>query len=220
MIESISEPVKGQVVIDGAKIDTLSQEIVSANIISVEVGTTGYCGGDSGHGGRTYVRIKDESSTDMRCRLKGYIKGRGYEDVDCINANTVEIVLGGDCELETFIGVLEFAAQTLRNQIGGGCTMPDKMTYREKKQECFRNYLNDVVQLYAVHGNLNGMSAIRNRYHVTAITKTQFFECGLDEAARANAGIGAILDQDFCNKVYDYVLNRAKGIPAPRYNAG
>lgn len=45
MIESISEPVKGQVVIDGAKIDTLSQEIVSANIISVEVGTTGYCGG-------------------------------------------------------------------------------------------------------------------------------------------------------------------------------
>ena len=206
-----NEPVKGQVEIDGAKIETLSQEIVSANIITVEVGTTGHCGGDSGHGGRTYLRIKDEASTDMRVKTKGYsVDEKGYKEVEIDDANYVEIVFGGDCELDTFIAALEFAADTLKKQTGGTFTMSNK----EKKQDNFRNYLNEVVRLYAKNGNLNGMSAIQKRHHVSAITKTQFFECGLDEAAKLNA----YLDQDFCNKVYDYVLNRAKGIPAPKYH--
>ena len=41
---------------DGTEITTYSRDILSANILEVEAGTTGYKGGDSGHGGRTYCR--------------------------------------------------------------------------------------------------------------------------------------------------------------------
>ena len=34
--------------INGVKVETWKAEIVNANIIEVEVGTTGYCGGDTG----------------------------------------------------------------------------------------------------------------------------------------------------------------------------
>jgi len=42
-------------------------EISSANILRVASGTTGYCGGDSGAGGRTYIEIKDIGGTDIEC---------------------------------------------------------------------------------------------------------------------------------------------------------
>ena len=50
---------------DGTKITTYTRDVVSANILQVEAGTTGYKGGDTGHGGRTYFRISDEASTDI-----------------------------------------------------------------------------------------------------------------------------------------------------------
>ena len=50
---------------DGTEITTYTRDVVSANILEVEVGTTGYMGGDTGHGGRTYFRIKDEGGTDI-----------------------------------------------------------------------------------------------------------------------------------------------------------
>lgn len=43
---------------DGTEITTYSRDIVSANILEVEAGTTGYKGGDSGHGGRTYSVLR------------------------------------------------------------------------------------------------------------------------------------------------------------------
>ena len=39
---------------DGTRITTYSREITSANVLEAEAGTTGYMGGDTGHGGRTY----------------------------------------------------------------------------------------------------------------------------------------------------------------------
>ena len=39
---------------DGTEITTYTRDVVSANILQVEAGTTGYKGGDTGHGGRTY----------------------------------------------------------------------------------------------------------------------------------------------------------------------
>lgn len=197
----LSAEKQGKVNVNGVEVETKTIEITSCNIIEVEVGTTGYCGGDTGHGGRTYLRIKNLSSTDME--PKAYFDDYGHSEV--------EIALGGDCELDTFIAALEFAVDTLKQQTGGTHTMTNK----ERKQENFKWYLNDVVMLYRKNGNLNGMSAIQKRYHVSSITKTQFFECGLDEAAKSNAFLG----DDFCNKVYEYVLNRAKGIPAPKYKA-
>ena len=50
---------------DGTEITTYSRDVVSCNILEVEAGTTGYCGGDTGHGGRTYFRIQDAACTDM-----------------------------------------------------------------------------------------------------------------------------------------------------------
>ena len=54
---------------DGTEITTYTRDVVSANILQVEAGTTGYKGGDTGHGGRTYFRISDEASTDIMSGL-------------------------------------------------------------------------------------------------------------------------------------------------------
>lgn len=56
---------KRRVLNDGTEITTYARDVVSCNILEVEAGTSGFKGGDSGHGGRTYFRIKDEGSTDM-----------------------------------------------------------------------------------------------------------------------------------------------------------
>ena len=44
----------------------IAGSVVSANIFGFEAGTTGHCGGDSGHGGRTFFRIFNEGSSDIR----------------------------------------------------------------------------------------------------------------------------------------------------------
>ncbi len=42
---------------DGTEITTYTRDVVSANILQVEAGTTGYKGGDTGHGGlETMIR--------------------------------------------------------------------------------------------------------------------------------------------------------------------
>lgn len=75
-------------------------EIVNCNIWGVKVATNGYCGGDSGHGSRTYFKLEDLASTDINIRLLKDKKG-------------VEMMLGGDAELETFIQALRWAADNL-----------------------------------------------------------------------------------------------------------
>lgn len=192
--------VKGKRVVDGSNVETFSKQIVSCNIITVEVGTTGHMGGDTGHGGRTYFRISDDASTDMSCKVTGE---------SCGNAGQIEIMFGGDCELDTFIEALEFAVETLKRQTD----YTRVKTNKELKQEAFREYLRDVITYYRDKGGLKYMSDLR-KHGVSAITKTQFFECGLHDAARNN---DFLLDQEYCNRVYEYVLDRTNTIPAPRY---
>lgn len=194
--------IKNQRVLDdGTTIETFSKQIISCNIITVEAGTTGRMGGDSGHGGRTYFRISDDASTDMNCNVNGE---------SCGHACQIEIMFGGDCELETFIEALEFAAETLKRQTE---RKPEK-SKKELRQEVFRSYLSDVIKLYHDNGNLKYMSDCQKTHRVAAITKTQFFECGLNEASRDGV---FMLDQELCNKIYEYILDRTKTIPAPRY---
>lgn len=81
-------------------------EIQNANILSVGVYTTGYCGGDAGHGGKTYISLKDIASTYMGVK----INGNKYEPFD----NHLEIELKGDSELKTFIEALEFILSELK----------------------------------------------------------------------------------------------------------
>ena len=48
---------QGAVMVGGKCVTTVIDQIVSANLLEVECGSTGLMGGDSGHGGRTYIRI-------------------------------------------------------------------------------------------------------------------------------------------------------------------
>lgn len=90
--------------VNGVEIETWKREITDANILSVEAGTNGYQGGDTGHGSRTYIRIQNEGGTDIGARV--LLDSLGYVD-------GVEIVLGGDAELSTMIEALKFAAHVL-----------------------------------------------------------------------------------------------------------
>ena len=91
--------------IDGHSIQTFSREIINANILQVEAGTNGYCGGDSGHGSRTYFRIADLAGTDIRVNQIGDYGDEGFE-----------VTLGGDAELTTIISALKFITKVLEDQ--------------------------------------------------------------------------------------------------------
>jgi hypothetical protein len=80
--------------------------VISCNILEVEAGTNGYQGGDSGHGSRTYFRIKDEASTDMNINLMDQLRRQ----------RSFEVTLGGDCELETMIRALKFITKVLEDE--------------------------------------------------------------------------------------------------------
>lgn len=191
--------------VNGVEIETSVEEFVSCNIIECEVGTNGFQGGDTGHGGRTYLSIKDCASTDMNVKVFGQDR-YGHTD-------EVVIELGGDCELETFILALEFAAKKLRETCG-----LKEPTTKERQQLAFRNYLHDMVSLYKDQKSLKGMSELQKKHKVSAITKSQFFEFGLDEAAKENEMPWVYLSDEFCNEVYEYVLYRGKtGMKKPKF---
>ncbi len=90
---------------DGTEITTYTRDVVSANILEVEAGTTGFMGGDTGHGGRTYFRIEDQGSTDIQVLPIGRYGDEGFE-----------VFLGGDCELETVIRALKFITKVLEEE--------------------------------------------------------------------------------------------------------
>lgn len=94
--------------IHGVEVPTFSREIFNCNVLTVEAGTTGYCGGDTGHGGRTYIRIQDEGGTDIHAHALGKYGDEG-----------VEILLGGDTELETMVQALEFVLKALKEMAAG-----------------------------------------------------------------------------------------------------
>ena len=92
---------------DGTEISTYTREVISCNILEVEAGTTGYCGGDTGHGGRTYFRIQDAGCTDMDIHV---LRDRFGDSTG------FEVFLGGDCELETTIRALKFITKVLEEE--------------------------------------------------------------------------------------------------------
>lgn len=99
---------QGSITVDGISINTLELTITSANTLAVTVGTTGYRGGDTGHGGRTYLKLEDRGSTDLMTRIDNAGEFSGI--------SLLELRLGGDCELSTFIAALAFAARALKAQ--------------------------------------------------------------------------------------------------------
>lgn len=87
--------------VNGKEVETWTAELLGINILEVEVGTNGFKGGDTGHGSRTYFRLKDLGSTDI---------------VASCDEGEVEIEFGGDAELESFIESLEFSLKVLKDQ--------------------------------------------------------------------------------------------------------
>lgn len=104
------EILNGSVEIDGIVVPTKIKEIVSWNILKVIAGTTGFKGGDTGHGSRTFIQIKSESCTDIGVER---IVNRWGED------EGLSIVLGGDSELYTIIKAFEFVVETLKGMEKG-----------------------------------------------------------------------------------------------------
>jgi len=98
----------GKVVIDKITVPTQKVELTTCNILECEVGTTGYKGGDSGHGCRTYLKLKDHASTDMRLRVNG-------EEIDVMDGQ-IELIFGGDTELDTLRAALRFALAVLDDE--------------------------------------------------------------------------------------------------------
>lgn len=92
----------------GSPVQVATKEIESANIITVTAGTNCPMGGDTGHGGRTILAIKNEASSDMRIELDG---------IDYGNIESVKLIFGGDCECRTVIEALEFSLETLKMQL-------------------------------------------------------------------------------------------------------
>ena len=89
-------------IVNKRSVTTYTVQFSSANILEVEVGTTGFCGGDTGHGARTYFRLEDLGGTDITVKE---IKGG------------VVIEFGGDTEIDTFISALEYAATVLKTEV-------------------------------------------------------------------------------------------------------
>lgn len=203
MISNIldNDAIQGSKFVRGVQVPTLKKEICNINTLSVEVGTTGYKGGDTGHGGRTYLCIKDEDCTDIKAHISS-VEGR----------LSVEMKLGGDAELNTLIDALEFASTTLRKMSGR-----KDPTRKELQQDAFRLYIIDLIKLFRKTRRLSGMSEVQKKHKVAAITKAQFYELRLDEAARDE---DMWLSPEYCNKIYEYVLDRSGQTAAPKYMKG
>ena len=89
---------------DTMLLPAIRRTLSSANILEVTAATTGYRGGDAGHGCRTIVRIEDRGGTAIKARvIPESIRGNGG----------VELTLAGDCELLTLVDGLRFAADAL-----------------------------------------------------------------------------------------------------------
>lgn len=90
--------------IKGVDVETWEREIIDANILTVEAGTNGYQGGDTGHGSRTFIRISDEGGTDISAKVLTDRFG---------DTTGIEIALGGDAELSTIIEAFKFIIKVL-----------------------------------------------------------------------------------------------------------
>jgi hypothetical protein len=97
---------RGKRTIDQREVPTLTKQFHTACILEVEAGTNGAFGGDSGHGSRTYLRFKDLGSFDIRAKAS-------------VDGKELQIVFGGDFELQEIQSALLFAAEaigTLNNE--------------------------------------------------------------------------------------------------------
>lgn len=96
--------------IDGIKIPSESHDSIDACILEANCGSTGFKGGDMGHGGRHFIRFKNGSGVDMR--LEYYDEDGNEHYVEA--PEQIEIQFGGDAELSVLIDSLNFMIKKLK----------------------------------------------------------------------------------------------------------
>ncbi len=100
------------------KIQTTYKLIGGINQLGVEAGTNAPQSGDSGAGGRTYLRISEQGGTDW-----GVTVVDEHGDAHSFDSPTeIAITLGGHSELSTMIRALEFALAALKGTAEGAET--------------------------------------------------------------------------------------------------
>lgn len=108
LYESVSAYKTRLKVVDCEPVRIFEAEINGCNNIRVAVGTTGKRGGDSGYGGRTFLKITDLAATVGAVTVNQNIAAP-FRDL--------EIMLEGDSELETFLIALKFAVNRLESYL-------------------------------------------------------------------------------------------------------
>ena len=88
-----------------ANVHVKTKTISSANVIEVSAGTNCPQGGDAGHGGVTYFRMKDIGATAISIKVNGRLIDEEVREI--------EVIMRGDTESETFSEALKFAAQVI-----------------------------------------------------------------------------------------------------------
>ena len=106
--ENLAEKFDGEVV----KIPIMNKEYNSANIIDLTIGKI-ESDGDWGNGGRSYIKIRDITSTDAMIRITD-INGKKYL-FDCGGWMSIEILAGGECERRTLSDLFEDAGKFLKD---------------------------------------------------------------------------------------------------------
>lgn len=89
--------------------------IYGAAVMRVQAGTNCPQGGSAKEGGRTIFRLDDLGSTGLAARVV-LTDGKDLTH-DLYDVSTVSIMVGGDAEAEMLVAALEFAAETLRQQL-------------------------------------------------------------------------------------------------------
>jgi hypothetical protein len=154
-----------------SEVKTASQSFL---VTGVEVSTTGYKGGDAGWGGHTTIKLKNEAGSF----IEGAIDGLSPRQAD-----TVEISVRGDWELDDLMDSLAFALRHLCKVTGRRVDIG-----MHDRSSRFFFYLDALAKSYHRDGNksLKGISDLARQYNISSISVPQFFQFGLNDERYAS----------------------------------
>ena len=104
------EVLKYQAKVNDVTLDTYERSIKNGNVdMTVEVGTTGFCGGNRDSGTRVIFKLSDDGGADFHAEVSEATDG----------SKSVTICLCGDDELIAFLKALDFASTVIAEQVIG-----------------------------------------------------------------------------------------------------
>ena len=160
-------------------------------ITGVEVSTTGYKGGDAGWGGCTTIKLTNKADSNIESAINGQ-KPR--------QADTVEITVRGDWELDDLMDSLAFALRHLCEVTGRRIDIG-----MHDRSSRFFFYLDALTKSYHREGNksLKGISDLAKQYNISSISVPQFFQFGLDDERYADG-----MEYDKSEEIYTILKQR------------